>query len=249
MTLLTIVLPCYNESENIPLILERFNKILESDTSYENLINDLKIILVDNGSNDNTDNLLKQILPKYKFAKSIRLETNKGYGNGIISGLKEAQSPFVGWTHADFQTDIKDVIFSLKFIKTNQSCKNILIKGKRVRRNNFDNFFSIGMSIFESILFLAPIYEVNAQPNIFHHSLLNRIKKWPNDFSIDLYLYLYAIRNNFKIIRYNVEFSKRIHGESKWNTSIRSKFKFILRTLIFSIRTRLYTLVENKVNW
>ncbi len=58
---LSIVVPCYNEEENIPLILERFQEVIERE--------DIEVILVNNGSTDNSAQVLEQLLPKYSFAK------------------------------------------------------------------------------------------------------------------------------------------------------------------------------------
>ena len=51
---MSIVIPCYNEEENIPIILDKFDSILENE--------DIEIILVNNGSTDNSDEVLKSCL-------------------------------------------------------------------------------------------------------------------------------------------------------------------------------------------
>ena len=67
---LSVIVPCYNEEKNIPLILQKFDNCIDS--------NDIELILVNNGSTDNTENLLKKILPKYSFARSVKIEINEG---------------------------------------------------------------------------------------------------------------------------------------------------------------------------
>ena len=69
---LQVTIPCYNEEKNIPLILERFQTILNRK--------DVGLLLVDNGSKDNTSSLLSEILPKYKFASSIQ-KTSSVFAN------------------------------------------------------------------------------------------------------------------------------------------------------------------------
>lgn len=90
---MSIVIPCYNEEENIPIILDKFDNILTNE--------DIEIILVNNGSTDNSDEVLKRLLPKYLFARTVLVPINKGYGYGIFQGLKEAKGDFLGWMHAD----------------------------------------------------------------------------------------------------------------------------------------------------
>tara|TARA_Y100001968_G_scaffold333900_1_gene400773 strand:- start:4374 stop:5108 length:735 start_codon:yes stop_codon:yes gene_type:complete len=238
MPILTVVIPCYNESRNIPLLLQRFKEVLESRKDKDSIKDDIQLLLVDNGSNDSTQDVLNNLLPDYNFASSINLKLNKGYGNGIIEGLKAAKSDYLGWTHADLQTDMNDIFTSMEYIKQNDFSRNIFIKGVRKNRSFFDNIFSIGMSLFESILFGLPIYEVNAQPNVFHSSLIDNLDDMPKDFAIDLYLYICALKNRSNIIRFNVNFPQRIFGASKWDTGIKSKFKYVLRTLVFSLRLK-----------
>ena len=159
MKKLSVILPCYNESKNIPYVLEKFGKIIQRD--------DIELIFVDNGSNDNTLKILEKLIPKYSFAKLKKVKVNKGYGYGIKSGLKIAKGKYLSWTHADMQTDPEDVIRALNIIESLDSEEKLYIKGKRKGRPLSDEFFTVGMSFFESILLLTPLWDINAQPNIF----------------------------------------------------------------------------------
>ena len=106
---LSVVIPCYDEADNIPLILERFDGIIKRD--------DIEVVLVDNGSTDSSPEVLNTLLPKYPFAKTIRVEVNQGYGYGIVQGLKVSTGEFIGWTHADMQTDPADLLKALDIIE------------------------------------------------------------------------------------------------------------------------------------
>lgn len=227
---LTIVIPCYNEEKNIPLILEKFNEVIKNE--------ELEVILVDNGSNDKTQEVLKELLPLYSFVRTIKVDLNKGYGYGIIAGLKNADGEFLGWTHADMQTDPMDIKKSYDILEKNDWDKNIFIKGRRKNRPFFDNFFSVGMSIFESILMRSSLYEINAQPTIFSREFFLKWDSPPDDFSLDLYSLYLAKLNKMNIIRFDVLFPKRVYGESKWNTGLKSKWKFIKRTINFSFELK-----------
>ena len=90
---LSIVVPCYNEKENLPLLLERFNEVIKG--------RDMEVILVDNGSSDGSAHVLKELLPRYSFARTVAVSVNQGYGYGILQGLKECRGEDIGWTHAD----------------------------------------------------------------------------------------------------------------------------------------------------
>lgn len=230
---LSIIIPCYNEEKNIPLILTRFKDALKN-TKYS-----IELILVDNNSKDKTSSVLKKELAKkeYAFARS-EFQLIQGYGSAIKKGLTTAKGEYICWTHADLQTDPKDTIKALEIILKQKNPAKCYVKGNRKGRSLFDTFFTIGMSFFETSIFLKIFWDINAQPNLFHKSLLKKFKNIPDDFSLDLYAYYIAKKANYKIIRFKVIFPKRLHGESSWNTSLSAKWKFIKRTISFSFKLR-----------
>lgn len=223
----SIVVPCYNEEENIPLILDRFSQSIKDRT-------DIEVILVNNGSTDNSETVISELLPGYPFARCVKVEVNQGYGFGILSGLKQAEGEFIGWTHADMQTDPADVIKAADIIAQNNFDKTLFVKGNRKGRSIFDVFFTVGMSFYESLYLGQRLWDINAQPNLFSRSFFESWEDPPYDFSLDLYALYLARKNRCWLIRFPVRFPKRIHGSSKWNTGLGAKRKFIKRTLDFS---------------
>lgn len=226
----SLVIPCFNEEGTVKIILEKTKDIF--------IKNNIELIIVNNGSTDNTHKILTNILYEYPHAKYIYLKNNLGYGGGIIEGLKECKGEVIGWTHADLQTNPLDSIMAFEKFKNNSKDSKMYVKGNRKNRPLFDHFFTFGMSVFETLLLRRIIYDINAQPTIFHKDFY---KKWvnpPSDFSLDLYSYYLAIKNNYKIDRIKVNFLKRIYGESKWNNNFTSRIRFIFRTVRFSLKLR-----------
>jgi len=224
-TLLSIIFPCYNEEKNIPLIVESL-----SDLSSRN---DIEIILVNNGSIDGSAEILEELSQDNKF-RVITVEENQGYGFGILQGLKAAKGEFLGWMHADMQTDPKDLLKAIDIIENNNLSKKLYIKGSRKKRKLFDNIFSIAMGIYESLYLGSLLWEINAQPNIFHRSFYDSWEKPPYDFSLDLYVYYLAKKKNLTVKRFDVIFPDRVYGSSSWNHSFSDRISFIKRTLSYS---------------
>lgn len=225
---LSLVIPCYNEDRNIPLLLERCGDLAK--------LGEVEVILVDNGSTDNSPQVLASLLPNYPGCRSVRVEVNQGYGYGILSGLREAEGDVLAWTHADMQTDPHDVIKGLEIF--NQCSKHIFVKGKRYGRPVADVFFTIGMSIFETLLLGTWLWDINAQPTMFSREFFATWKNPPNDFSLDLYAYFMARKAGQKIQRFPVLFAERAHGVSHWNVNWSAKRKFIKRTVVFSMQLK-----------
>ena len=226
---LSIVIPCYNESKSIPILLENFSKKLDRK--------DIELIIVNNGSTDNTSLKIKKIKKKYNFLKIVNIKKNIGYGNGIVKGLKSAKGDFISWTHADLQTDPYDVIKGFEKYEKILS-KNIYIKGKRFRRSLKEMFFTIGMSIFEIIILKKFLWDINGQPNIIHKSFFLNLNKIPLDFSLDLFFYYKAKKINLRICRFPVKISKRKFGKSHWNISFKNRMNFIKGTIKYSLQLK-----------
>ena len=224
---LSLIIPCFNESENLPLLLKSCREIAAVESNIE-------FVIVDNGSTDNTSQVLDQLVGSLDFITRVKVEKNQGYGYGILSGLSRANGELIGWTHADMQTDLADALKALELFRSSDNPRTLFIKGRRYGRPLSDVFFTVGMSIFETILLRRSMWDINAQPTIFHKSFYLNWDSPPNDFSLDLYAYYLAKNNNLAVLRFPVFFGQRAFGVSKWNIGLNSKYKFIKRTFSYS---------------
>ena len=98
--------------------------------------------------------------------------------------------------------------------------------------------FTVGMSVFETALLARPLWDINAQPTMFPRAFFESWALPPDDFALDLYAYYKARRGGMTIRRFPVLFGKRLHGQSHWNVNWAAKWKFIRRTVDFSMRLR-----------
>ncbi len=221
---LSVVIPCYNEKENLPLLLERFSQVITED---------ITVVLVDNGSTDGSAEVFRALLPDRPFARLVMVEVNQGYGYGILQGLRSCGTDYIGWTHADLQTDPADVVRAWELVKSRQG-RDVYIKGNREGRPLTDEFFTFGMGVFETFYLGHRLSDINAQPNLFPRTFFESWKNPPYDFALDLYAAYMAGERGLEMVRFPVRFPERLHGESKWNTGLGSKWKFIKRTIGFS---------------
>ncbi len=208
--------------------------LLDQFIEFKNFDKNFEIIIVDNGSTDNTQKVLNKLAPKFSFIKCIKIENNQGYGHGILTGLKAASGEVLSWTHADMQTDPIDALNAFNLFKKNSKPENLFVKGRRFGRPIIDVFFTTGMALFESFLLRRLMWDINAQPKMFHRNFFNTWTLPPNDFSLDLYAYYMAKNRGLEVINFPVRFGKRAHGVSHWNISLIAKYRFIKRTLAYS---------------
>ena len=222
--MLSVIVPCYNEEKNIPEIVSKFDKII----SKSNV--DIEVILVNNGSLDNSKIIFDDAIAKTKNKiKVLKIKKNIGYGHGILYGLNAAKGDIMSWTHADLQTDPKDVLAALnEYKKYNDS--QLVIKGKRRNRNLLDAFFTWGMQVYCTIILKTKLNDINAQPKLFSRKFYeSNFKNAPLDFSLDLFL----LTKTNKIKTVDVFFHKRKHGEAKGGGTMKGKWKLIKRTISY----------------
>lgn len=239
MKTFSIVLPCYNEDENIDNLLNNIDRL-------KKIYNHLEIIVVENGSTDNSlDKIKNHNVYKNNSIILVELKKNLGYGHGIMAGVNIATGEYIGWCHADLQNNLDDVysVFEKNLVQLEN--KKTVLKGRRKNRSIVDNFFTFGMSKLVGFLFKYRLTDINAQPKIFPKKFLTFLKDPPNDFSLDLYLLLIAKINSFEIVEYPLTVHKRIAGIAKGGGTLYTKIKLTFRTLNY-----IYNLKKNrKFKW
>lgn len=226
----SIVIPCYNEEGNVTRLVKRFNEVKGN--------RDIELILVDNGSNDFTQSEILKEIKNNDFVKLVIVEENQGYGFGILAGLKEATGEYLGWLHADLQTDPKVIMKMINYIYKSEE-KKLFFKGLRKKNRTFmDWTFTFGMSIFETIYLRQRMWDINAQPTLFPKEFYEKWVTPPTDFSLDLYAFYIARREGYRVVRVPAIQSKRVEGKSSWNTGFASRIKQTKRTLCYSNRLK-----------
>ena len=95
---LSIVVPTYNEAENIKVLIERLVDVLES-----NDINDFEILVVDDNSPDGTCSIVKQISSRDQRIKCILRVDEKGLASAVVEGFRHAKGSYVVVMDADLQ--------------------------------------------------------------------------------------------------------------------------------------------------
>ena len=225
----SIVFPCYNEGKNLKKILNLSEKFLCSQSRAE-------IIIVDNGSVDKTEYIIENYKKQRSKIKFVKIRRNIGYGNGILTGLKYAKGNYIGWAHGD---DENTFYRFKKAIELSNNKKNIFVKGYRsANRKILDLIFSYSLNVFSSIILRDGLWEITAQPTFFSKNLFKKFKNPPLDFSLDLYAYFIAKKNNFKILRIKYKYLERKKGSSSWNKNFFSRIKLSLSYLNYLIKLK-----------
>ncbi len=100
---LSVVIPAYNEEDNIPILYEKLKGVLER------LGREYEVIFVDDGSVDRTWEVLKEIAEKDQRVKLIRFRKNYGQTAAMYAGFQYASGEVVITLDADLQNDPEDI--------------------------------------------------------------------------------------------------------------------------------------------
>ena len=225
----SIVIPCYNESENL---IDLVNVIKKFPKKYN-----VEFILVENGSTDNSKKIFDTKIVENKRIKKVYVKKNEGYGYGIIQGLKKAQGDYLGWLHADLQYNPLDLEKYFDYIKEHKNEK-LLLKGKRKNRKMIEYIFTYGMGIYDSIIFKKHMTDVMSMPIIFNKDLIKYIDLFPNDFCIDIFIYALAQKKNYKVVHLPIHLKNREKGVSSWNVGFTSRIKQSIKMMKGSKKVR-----------
>lgn len=118
---ISVIIPVYNSADCLPALAEQLDIALKNSSN--------EIILVNDGSSDQSWTVLTELCAKYPKMKAINLSRNFGQNNAIIAGIKNCKGEFGVIMDDDLQHDPKDILSLVN------ECK----KGIDICFGNFDN--------------------------------------------------------------------------------------------------------------
>lgn len=122
---LSLVLPAYNEQENIRLVVEQALDVLPQ------YVDTFEIIPVNDGSSDRTGAILEQLAQEDDRVRPVSYRSNKGYGGAVASGFDATRYDYVMFMDADRQFNINDISMLAPFVGTYD-----IVAGFRMERSD-----------------------------------------------------------------------------------------------------------------
>ena len=110
-SMLTIVVPCYNEEEVLPETVKELGGVLENMIAERKVADNSKILFVDDGSKDKTWSLIQKFEEQHDYITGIKFSRNFGHQNALVAGLTMAvnYSDMMITIDADLQDDINAI--------------------------------------------------------------------------------------------------------------------------------------------
>ena len=100
---LSLVIPAYNEQENVEVLLQRVAAALSQTGRL------FEVIIVDDGSTDATPHLLSEAMKKYSWLRVLRMKNNGGQSAAFEAGFEAARGQVIATIDADLQNDPEEI--------------------------------------------------------------------------------------------------------------------------------------------
>ena len=213
MNRLFCVIPCYNEQEVLPETSKRLEAKLKDLIAAGKISDDSRILFVNDGSKDNTWNMIKDLHEKNEIFQGINLSKNMGHQNALLAGLMTAKDlcDAAISLDADLQDDINAIDEMVD--KFNNGCD--IVYGVRSKRAT-DTFFKKFTA--ESFYKLINSMGGNTVYNHADYRLMSRraLMALPEFGEVNLFLrgIVPMVGFNTDVVYY--ERAERFAGESKY---------------------------------
>ena len=201
-SLISIIIPAYNEEENITALKKNLSLLLERDTKR-----DYEIIIVDDGSSDNTYKSAKRTFGKMKNVKVLKHRANFGKTDAIITGFEHSKGKYIVILDADLQYDAMEIPILLDKLEEGYD----IVSGWKVGKYE-KKFVSSVYNRLSRLLFRIPVHDQNAM-KVMKREVLETIplrKEWHR------YIVTLAVSMGFKASEKKVSLRPRYKGESKY---------------------------------
>lgn len=211
---ISVFLPALNEQENIRACVQSVRKYLSRR------FKDYEILVVSNGSTDNTDKIVKELA---KRNKHIRLVNDRkiGYGEALKSGFKHSSGDLIFYTDADNQYNIEDLDILLPKLSSYD-----IVAGFRIKRQDPLMRIFIGevYNIVIRILFNLDVRDVDASFKLYKKDVFKKIELKANTGLVDAEILIKAKKKGFKIGQIGVTHYPRTKGQTAYEMGKRNKF-------------------------
>ena len=207
---LSILIPVYNEEKTLLNILERIN-----ECKIENF--DFETIIINDGSDDDTLNVIKENSDLYD--KVINLDKNRGKGYAVKSGLKIATGDYVIFQDADLEYDPKEFI---KFTNLINKFSVDAIIGSRfnysdyIRSHNIANKFgNYILTLFFNLLYNTTFTDIYSCYLAFRRDILDVDKLKTNGFEQHAEILCKIVKKSDKFYEVPINYNGRSAKEGK----------------------------------
>jgi len=231
---LSVVIPTYNEKENIEEMVSRVDKECKRNGISA------EIIVVDDNSPDGTWKIVQRMMKKKKNLRLILRKKREGLGVALFQGYQNSKGKVICSIDADLSIDPSyipkvykkiqdgyDLITGSRFMKAEDS--------KVVGKPKFKVWTSKGAALLASILFRMNLHDYTLNFRTFKRKVVPKTFESKGNVFLAEFLYT-AKKRGFKVGEYPITFAERTRGRSKMRRT-REIFLFLIALIKLRLKT------------
>lgn len=226
MVAVSVVIPLLNEEESLPELALQLEFELEKFTSKK-----WEVLFIDDGSTDNSWNIIKELSQKNKRFRGIRFRRNYGKSAALSVGFANARGKFVATMDADLQDDPSELFAMSEKLKEGYD----LVSGWKKKRYDPisktlpSKFFNYVTSVTSGI----KLHDFNCGLKMYRREVTQTVQIYG-----EMHRYIPALAHwdGFKVVEMPVKHHPRIYGKSKFGMSRFLKGFLDLLTVMFTTR-------------
>ncbi len=202
---ISLILPAWNESEVIE------SAIAEADAALAPLAHDYEVIVVDDGSSDDTAALVRAVAQHNPAVRLIQHSPNQGYGAALRSGFAAARKDLVVFTDADCQFDLTELD---RFVLLSQ--RYDIVCGYRIDRKDtaLRCLYSKAYNQLVRILLGTGVRDVDCALKMFHRDIVQQLKIEGDGFLVNSEILTQAKQRGHSVVEVGVSHRPRTAGNS-----------------------------------
>ena len=207
---LSVVVPIYNEAFCLSTLLEELVPYCGE--------RNWKLILVNDGSNDDTPAILKQY-EKLPGISIFHHKLNRGYGGALKTGLLEADTPYAMTIDADGQHELTDIDSLFKFALEKEADMVVGKRSKNPHSSLYRNFGKWLIRRFAALLMPIHISDLNSGFKLYNTDLVQRyLSICPDSMAFSDVVTLIFIKKRHLVLEHPITIKQRAAGKSTINT-------------------------------
>jgi glycosyltransferase involved in cell wall biosynthesis len=201
---LTVFFPCYNEQENVARITRQALAVLEG------LGADYEVIIVNDGSSDNTGPIADQLAREHSRVRVIHHPRNLGYGAALQSGFRAAAKELVFFTDGDAQFDLAELPPLLPLLE-----KYDIVCGYRMnRQDNFVRRMNGWLwTKLSNVMFSLHLRDIDCAFKLYKRAIFDDIRMESTGALISTEILARAVRKGYTITERGVHHYPRTAGK------------------------------------
>lgn len=205
---ISVFFPCYNDSNTIG------DLVAEAERQLQQLTDDYEIIVVNDGSSDNSAEVLRTLAAAMPRLRVVTHERNRGYGGALRSGFAAATKDVVFYTDGDGQYDVRELPILVMLLTDDTD----FVNGIKMSRQDPSYRVHVGHlhRFFMRWMFWLPIDDVDCDFRLVRRRILDRIELHSTSGSICVELVKHAQRAGAQFREVSVHHYARRYGQSEF---------------------------------